>query len=162
METTVRLGLPLLMAGQAQKEVTHNEALAAVDRLLALAVQSRSQATPPAAPMPGATFIVPSGAAAWAAPAGTLMTWDGHGWIAIDAPAGTSAFIVDEGSTSLRTPAGWSTGWPVGGLTIAGRAVLAAAPTAVPLPSGGAVIDIEARAGMAALVVALRAQGIVM
>lgn len=31
METTARLGLPLLAPGQAQKELFHNEALALVD-----------------------------------------------------------------------------------------------------------------------------------
>lgn len=162
MESTVRLGLPLLMAGQAQKDVTHNEALHAIDRLVALAVQSRTRAAPPAVPAAGAAYIVPPGTGTWPAAPDTLMVWDGHGWVATAAPAGTVAFIIEEAATCVKTASGWSSGWPAGGLTIGGRAVLAAPPVAVTVPAGGAVIDAEARASIAAIVGALLSQGIVM
>ncbi len=42
-ETTARLGLPLLATGQAQKETTHNEALALID----LAPHPHGPARPP-------------------------------------------------------------------------------------------------------------------
>ena len=35
MPATPRLALPLIAAGQAQKDVTHNEAVLALDRLVA-------------------------------------------------------------------------------------------------------------------------------
>ena len=53
MSETIRHELPLLSFGQAQREVTHNEALLLVDRLLHLVALSRSLAIPPAAPAPG-------------------------------------------------------------------------------------------------------------
>jgi hypothetical protein len=53
MSNTIRHSLPLLAAGQAQKEVTHNEALLAIDRQLQLSVVSRTRAQPPTVPVAG-------------------------------------------------------------------------------------------------------------
>ena len=44
---TDRLRLPLLTAGQAQKEVTHNEALLLLDLLVHASVQSAGLTSPP-------------------------------------------------------------------------------------------------------------------
>ena len=41
METTNRLGLPLLIPGQSQKETVHNEALLALDTLVGALSRSR-------------------------------------------------------------------------------------------------------------------------
>ena len=41
-ESTARLALPLIAPGQAQKEVSHNEALAALDLLVQAQVGRRS------------------------------------------------------------------------------------------------------------------------
>jgi hypothetical protein len=41
MESTDRFSLPLLVAGQAQKELFHNEALLALDTIVAGAVEKR-------------------------------------------------------------------------------------------------------------------------
>ena len=46
-DLTVRLELPLLVAGQAQKEVTHNEALILVDAAFAPLVDSVGTNAPP-------------------------------------------------------------------------------------------------------------------
>lgn len=81
MTHTPRLFLPLIAAAQAQKHVTHNEALALVDALLHLAVASRGLAAPPAAPAEGERHIVgnaPSGA--WAGHSEEIAEWvDGPG-----------------------------------------------------------------------------------
>ena len=64
-DVTARFALPVLKAGQAQKEVTHNEALARVDALLHPVVESMALAVPPPAPEPGRGWLVaaaPSGA----------------------------------------------------------------------------------------------------
>lgn len=82
MAETMRHGLPLLAAGQAQKEVTHNEALLAIDRQLQLAVETRALAAPPAAPAAGANYIVATAATgAWTDHSGDVATFDGFGWI---------------------------------------------------------------------------------
>lgn len=162
MSATQRFDLPLLAAGQAQKEVTHNEALLAVDRLLHLVVESRSQTDPPADPAAGSAYVVPVAATgAWSDHDGQIASHDGFGWTFTPPVRGMVAFVADEGGFALFESSWAATGWPVTGLRIAGRQVLAAAPSAVPGPAGGTVADLECRSAINALIAALQAQGIV-
>ena len=48
MTTSENLDLPYIMPSQAQKHVTHNEAIRALDAILQLTVLSRSVSSPPA------------------------------------------------------------------------------------------------------------------
>src|SRR4029078_12079878 len=57
MTTPPHLALPLIAAAQAQKHVTHNEALLAVDTLLHCAVKDKDLAAPPASPAEGDRYI---------------------------------------------------------------------------------------------------------
>ena len=52
-DTSNRLALPLIAPSQAQKHVTHNEALALLDILVQLAVEEVQATTPPSAPQEG-------------------------------------------------------------------------------------------------------------
>ena len=71
--TTSRFALPLLAAGQADKELTHNEALACLDILLQPVVQAVGLTVPPPSPLPGQCWIVgPDATDAWARRAGDL------------------------------------------------------------------------------------------
>ncbi|MBA1158045.1 DUF2793 domain-containing protein [Microvirga mediterraneensis] len=72
MSSTPHLALPLLAAAQAQKHVTHNEALASLDALVQLAVRERNRSAPPALPEEGDRYLVGSGAT------GSFATWEGH------------------------------------------------------------------------------------
>ena len=56
--TTPNLALPELVASQAQKEVTHNEALAIIDALLGGRVVNRTTTADPANPTAGDVYIV--------------------------------------------------------------------------------------------------------
>ena len=49
-DTTTHLGLPYLLAAQAQKHVTHNEALRLLDAMVQLSVLDRTRTAPPASP----------------------------------------------------------------------------------------------------------------
>ncbi len=162
MNTTIRHGLALLAAGQAQKEVTHNEALLVIDRRLQLAVETRGLASPPAAPTAGSCYIVASGASGeWAGQAGSLASHDGFGWT-FDRPVrGCLAWIVDEAVFAVFDTQWSDGGWPVTGLRIAGRQVLGAAPATLSPPVGGSQPDEPMRAAFADLLVALRQQGII-
>ena len=62
MSSTPHLALPLLAAAQAQKHVTHNEALASLDALVHLAVKERNRTTPPGSPAEGDRYLVGAGA----------------------------------------------------------------------------------------------------
>jgi hypothetical protein len=160
MPMTPRLGLPLLTAGQSQKDVTHNDAVLALDRLVALVVVSRGATTPPAVPAAGDVFIVPSqGSSAWELPAGTLAHWQGSGWLGEPPRDGQLALVADEGLMVVHR-SGWQDAWPVASLNVGGRAVLAVSPATVTAPDGGSTIDVQARAAIAELVIALQQQGL--
>ena len=161
MDETLRHRLPLLAMGQAQKEVTHNEALIAIDRQLHPSVLTRGLTVPPAIPAAGDSYIVAPGASgAWAGKADQLALFDGHGWT-FDAPGrGCLAWIIDEVSFAVFD-LGWSVGgWPVTALRIGGRQVLGAAPVVIAAASGGTVVDAEARSSIAAILALLRDQGL--
>jgi hypothetical protein len=162
MGETTRHRLPLLATAQAQKEVTHNEALLAIDRIVQLAVESRRASAPPGAPQPGTSYIVPAAATGvWADEAGRIASFDGYGWTFTQPVTGCLAWIVDEGIFTVFA-GGWSDGaWPVAALQIAGRRVLGAAPVSIAPPAGGATVDTEARAVIGLLSAALRSQGVI-
>jgi hypothetical protein len=78
-DVTPRLGLPYVVAAQAQKHIPINESLARLDGLVQLAVESRSVSVQPASPASGGVWILPAGAtgAVWAGqPIGTLMRFE--------------------------------------------------------------------------------------
>lgn len=52
-ETTSRLELPLILPSQAQKHVTHNEALLRLDGLVQLVLEGLEATTPPAVALAG-------------------------------------------------------------------------------------------------------------
>jgi hypothetical protein len=88
-DQTDRLAMPLLFAGQAQKEITHNEALTLLDMLVQPVALSTTLAITPAQPEPGQCWIVPSGASgAWADRAGELALWTAGGWRFVAPKAG--------------------------------------------------------------------------
>ena len=73
MPNSPLLALPYLASAQAQKHVTHNEALSLIDGLLHLSVVSRILATPPAVVIDGDRYLIaasPTGD--WAGQAGQV------------------------------------------------------------------------------------------
>ena len=73
MPNSPLLALPYLASAQAQKHVTHNEALSLIDGLLHLSVISRSLATPPCAIVDGDRYLIAaSPTAEWAGQAGLV------------------------------------------------------------------------------------------
>ncbi|SFK79491.1 DUF2793 domain-containing protein [Methylorubrum salsuginis] len=96
-DTTPSLALPLIAAGQAQKHVTHNEALALLDALVQLAVIDKDLAAPPTSPAEGDRYIVaadPSGA--WAGWAGRIARYQDGAWLSRMPRPGWLAFVADE------------------------------------------------------------------
>jgi len=58
VENTNKLNLPYIIAAQAQKHVTHNEALRMLDALIHLSVLSRSISMPPSTPEEGDAYLI--------------------------------------------------------------------------------------------------------
>ncbi|TCK31305.1 uncharacterized protein DUF2793 [Ancylobacter aquaticus] len=106
-ETTPLLALPLLAAAQAQKHVTHNEALVLLDAATQLAVLDRTRAAPPATPLPGDRHIVAAGASgAWAGRAGDIALYD-SGWRFLTPRAGWRAYVAGEARSLLFDGVAW-------------------------------------------------------
>jgi len=97
MSETSRLALPLLAAAQAQKHVTHNEALMDLDALSHPAVVSRSLTAPPTA-SEGDLFLVASGGTVdWSGRDGHLAEWRNGAWEFHSPFQGLSVHLLDEG-----------------------------------------------------------------
>jgi hypothetical protein len=102
------LALPYIQPSQAQKHVTHNEAIAALDLLVQPVVISRQIAIPPAAPLQGDRYIVPAGGLdAFAGRAGLIALWSEGAWSFLQARPGWRAEVLDEGCAVVFDGAGW-------------------------------------------------------
>ena len=61
MSDTTRLQLPLLAAAQAQKHVTHNEAILRLDGLVQMTAKSYTTSAEPSSPSDGDLYLLPAG-----------------------------------------------------------------------------------------------------
>ena len=108
-DASERLSLPYLMPAQAQKHVTHNEALHRLDLLVQLAGESFYANTPPALPQAGEIHAlggVPTDA--WAGHAGELAAWTEGNWQFIEPQEGWQALDKSTGTLRRRNVGGWS------------------------------------------------------
>ena len=80
-DTTNIQSLPLIQPSQAQKHVTHNEALKILDLIVQMTVESRTLSVAPSSPVWGACHIVGAGATGlWAGQVGSATTFTGIVW----------------------------------------------------------------------------------
>ena len=94
------LALPYIQPSQAQKHVTHNEALRLLDVIVQLAVLDRSRTAPPGTAALGDRHIVAAGATGdWAGQDGAIAVFDLEGWVFPPQP-GWRAEVLAE-STSV-------------------------------------------------------------
>lgn len=161
-DDTPRFGLPFILPGQAQKELFHNEALVRIDALLEATVEEGPRAAPPAAPEPGQCWIVAAGAGGdWSGRDGALAAWTDGGWRFVAPPAGTSVWDKAAGVPRRWDGGAWSDGRiACAGLSIAGKPIVGERLPALPSPSGGTIIDAEARAALDAVIAALKSHGL--
>lgn len=108
MTDTANLGLPCIEGSQAQKHVTHNEALRILDTLVQLAVKDRDLTAPPGSPVEGDRYIVKSGATGvWAGRVNEIAAWQDGVW-QISAPrVGWLAYVIDEGALLAWNGSAW-------------------------------------------------------
>lgn len=106
---TPNLGLPFLMAAQAQKHVTHNEALRALDALVHLAAIDRDASTPPASPEDGDRYIVAvGGAGAWEGHDLEIAAYQDGAWAFFAPLVGWRSWISDEEALVVWDGSAWS------------------------------------------------------
>ncbi|MDA7787692.1 DUF2793 domain-containing protein [Sphingomonadaceae bacterium] len=137
-----RFGLPLLFAGQAQKEFFVNQAHAIADSLLHPAITGRGTA-PPANPDAGESWLVESGAIGdWLGHDDSLASWQAGVWIFPAPTEGMRLFDTLTGQFLLFRSGAWRSA------------------TAPAEPAGGANVDTEARNAIIDLIENLRVAGI--
>ena len=103
------LSLPLILPAQAQKHVTHNEALRLLDVMVQLAVLNRNLSGAPALPAIGDRHIVAAGAVgAWAGQVGKIALYTVTGWQFFAPLAGWQAHVLAEGVTVVFSGLVWA------------------------------------------------------
>jgi hypothetical protein len=108
-DDTPILSLPLILPAQAQKHVTHNEALRLLDVLVQLAVTDRTRITPPATPVEGDRHIIATGATGpWADRDGQVACFWGGAWLYLVPQAGWTARVVAEALTVVWQGGAWA------------------------------------------------------
>jgi hypothetical protein len=161
-EQTARFAMPLLAAGQAAKELTHNEAVTLVDMLVHPDVVAVGIEVPPAAPEPGQCWIIgPQPVGVWAGRADHLAGWTTSGWRFVAPREGMAGWC-----SSTGMPVAYRLGmWHEGDVSCArvvvdGHAVVGARGDAIPEPVGEAG-DEPARIAISAILDALRRHGLI-
>ena len=135
--TSVNLELPLLFAGQAQKEFVLNHALAALDSF-ATGVVKDVRSEPAGDEKNGQCFLVSGQATgSWIDRHDNIALRVGDGWHFVAPQDGMTVFDQER---QLRLV--YNSGW--------------LAPASLALPAGGTVVDIAARAANTQLVEILR------
>jgi hypothetical protein len=107
--STPRFAFPYIQASQAQKEVTHNEALLMVDALVSLSLEDRHLSAPPVSPQNGQVwFINGAGSGAWSGQSNKLAHYDSGQWYFYVIPDGLRAWIKDEAGYFVYSGGSWS------------------------------------------------------
>lgn len=136
-----RLDLPLLFAGQIQKEAFVNESLVRLDALVHCAVEAVA-VTPPAAPAEGQCWLVGTGATGtWSGKADSIACFQQGQWL-YQLPRDGMRVLNRATGQMMQYRNSWR------------------APATPPLPAGGTTIDIQARTAIAAIIDVLSVGGI--
>ena len=109
MDASSNLNLPFIIAAQAQKHVTHNEALRALDAVVQLMVLDKDLASPPGSPVEGSRYIVaasPTGA--WAGQAGKIAAYQDGAWAFYAPREGWLAWVADEDELYVWSGSAWT------------------------------------------------------
>lgn len=109
-DKSTRLALPYIQPAQAQKHVTHNEAIELLDMIVQLTLQDVDLDTPPGTPAEGETWAIgatPTGA--WAGQAGALASFRGGGWLFATPRAGWQGYVVSSGDMRRYNGTNWVT-----------------------------------------------------
>ncbi len=108
MDNTPNLSLPYIAAAQAQKHVTHNEAIRALDAVVQLSVLDRDLAAPPVSPADGERYIVAAPATGdWAGKEGQIAAWQDNAWMFYVPNKGWLVWVADENALLAWDGTAW-------------------------------------------------------
>lgn len=138
---TPRYALPLIFPGQSQREFYVNEAHALTDALLHAACEGEV-ADPPTTPAEGETWLIATSATGdWAGEDGNIASRQAGTWLFLSPRDGLRMLDKSTGQMLL-----YRDGWQ--------------RPSTPAAPSGGSVVDSEARTAVADLISALVDAGV--
>ena len=104
------LSMPYIEPSQAQKHVTHNEALRVLDVLTQLTVLDRTVTAPPVTPEIGDCYIVgSSGTGDWAGHDNDIAVFEDSYWRFETPKTGWRGWVVSEGAEVVFDGTGWNT-----------------------------------------------------
>lgn len=108
MSRTNILDMPFILPSQAQKHVTHNEALQILDSTVQLVLEAAAHTVPPLSPVSGSAYGIGSGASdEWAGRDGQIAVWQDGAWRYILPRQGWSAFLKPASRTVVFDGADW-------------------------------------------------------
>lgn len=108
MSDSTHLKLPFIEGSQAQKHVTHNEAIRRLDAVVQLSVIDRDLTAPPGSPSEGDRYIVATGATgAWAGKDLNVAAWLDGAWEFFAPQEGWLAWPQDEDKLLIWNGAAW-------------------------------------------------------
>lgn len=134
-----------------------------MDVLVGGAVEEPPRATPPTAPSPGDCFIVAEGATdAWLGQSQSIAAWTSGGWRFISPAEGMTLLERSSGTFATFRNGAWEPGILRGtSVLIGGEQVVGTRGAAIESPAGGAVVDVEARAALSAILDTMRQHGLI-
>jgi hypothetical protein len=106
-EQTARLRLPYILPSQAQKHVTHNEALQRLDAIVQLVVKDVVAAPPDNAPEGDCFLLSLDAAGDWAGKGGKLAFRQDSAWLLIAPQPGWTAWFASEGKQRVLRDGAW-------------------------------------------------------
>lgn len=108
MTDTVHLGMPFIEGSQAQKHVTHNEALRILDAVVQIGVLDTDRTAPPITPANGDRHIVASGATgAWAGHVDAVAAYEDGAWRFLAPKLGWCAWSDADGALRVYDGTAW-------------------------------------------------------
>ena len=97
VDDTANLDLPYIIASQAKKHITHNEALRKLDVIVQLAIIDRDLIVPPSSPNDADRYLIASGANGdWNGKDNQIAAWQDGAWMFHIPKAGWSCWVIDE------------------------------------------------------------------
>lgn len=107
--TTSRLKMPLITESQAQKHITHNEALQMLDVFVNGSLKSITVTTPPGSPTEGDAYFIPGGGSGdWAAYVGYIAHWFNFQWYFYEVPTNIILYIEDDAAPKRYDGTTWN------------------------------------------------------
>lgn len=105
---TPKLDMPFIMPSQAQKHVTHNEAIELLDLIVQLTLETASATVPSLAPVEGQAWALgASPTNAWAGQGGKIAAWRGGGWMFVTPQDGWMAWCRDDADLKVFHAGAW-------------------------------------------------------